>query len=127
MLGIEGIKKVVVALFHLGWDVKKSLPKFDIGDLARLWDAVKQGKVMLGNYKQAAQEFRDLDPAEIVVLGQLVKDEFAEEGIVIQNIDLLMQKALTATDAIWDFIELLPNKNAENAATKAAEPGASRG
>jgi len=114
MLGIEAISKVVIALFKIAWDIKNSLLKFDVGDIPRIWDAIRQGQGVMGNAKQAAKEFRDLDPVEIQIVGKLVDAEFAARGIHIENIDALIDKALTAVDALWDFMELLPKKKVDS-------------
>ena len=64
-LGIEVLSDVVVETFNVVHDVRDSLPKIDVGDLPRLFDALKNGKALLfTNWKQAVAEGRDLEHVE---------------------------------------------------------------
>jgi len=123
-LGIESLSAMIVAVLNIVRDVRESLPKFGLEDIGRLWDAIRNSKVLFNNWREAVNEARDLDQVETAALGVLVETKLLAQGIVVDNVDLIVEKVLNLMDTILELIALFPNKKAENDSTKAAEPGA---
>lgn len=124
-LGIQTIAEVVVEGLDIVHNVRDSLPKIGWDDVGRIYAILKGGKALLvTDWRQAIAEARDLEPAENQMLGEIVDAKLREQEIVVQNITALIERSLTALDAILDVVELLPKKSAgaENDSTKDNEP-----
>ncbi len=114
-LGVEVLSNFVVEALNVVHDIRDSLPKIGLEDLSRLWDLIKNGRGLIAtDWRQAIAEIRDLVPDEMATLGELVEYKLDEQGIVVANIGLAIQKALTIVEASIDLAELLSKKPADS-------------
>lgn len=114
-VGIDSLCAIIVAALNTVQEVRAALPIKNfwsvLGKLGAVWRILKNLYSIFKNLKPAVLEFRDLDDAEIATLGELVDYQLSAIGIKVQNIGELVRKALTAIDAVMDFVALIPKKS----------------
>ena len=79
--GIEVLGSIIVEVANIVKDVKLSLPKFDMGDIGRIWDGIKESAALAKtDWREAIAEVKDLDPDERQSLDALVELKLQEMG-----------------------------------------------
>lgn len=104
MLGIENLKKVVVAAVHLANKIDEiTQDGFQpLGDLVSLLPNLADSIGVIKNGRDAWKEFQDLDDAERDEVLAVVKEEFDIDDDQLEDI---VESAFDTIDAVGDFIQ----------------------